>query len=153
QFNSVTIAYDISLIKLSSPTTFTDRISPRYVLLPSMRSSMQEKDASPPGWGQTNGAIQNGSTKLQQASLPLLAITDCQRYWGSRIQPTMICAGASGVSSCQGDAGGPLVCQRNGAGPWPVSCPGKFPCSVYSPVVYSRITALRSWLDQTVAAY
>lgn len=39
---------------------------------------------------------------LQQTALPLLSPDQCKRYWGyNRITDAMICAGASGVSSCQ----------------------------------------------------
>lgn len=39
---------------------------------------------------------------LQQTALPLLTPTQCKQYWGyNRISDAMICAGASGVSSCQ----------------------------------------------------
>lgn len=37
---------------------------------------------------------------LQQAALPLLTNDQCRRYWGSKITNLMICAGASGASSC-----------------------------------------------------
>ncbi|PIO35917.1 hypothetical protein AB205_0201140 [Aquarana catesbeiana] len=91
--------------------------------------------------------------KLQQVSLPLLANADCQRYFSTKIQASMICAGASGASSCMGDSGGPLVCQRNGA--WTLAGVvsfGSSSCSPSSPGVYARVTTLRSWVDQTVAA-
>ena len=38
--------------------------------------------------------------KLQQATLPILSNADCQEFWGSKITDVMICAGASGISSC-----------------------------------------------------
>lgn len=39
---------------------------------------------------------------LQQTALPLLSPDQCKQYWGyNRITDAMICAGASGVSSCQ----------------------------------------------------
>ena len=38
--------------------------------------------------------------RLQQAALPLLSNADCKKFWGSKITDVMICAGASGVSSC-----------------------------------------------------
>lgn len=38
--------------------------------------------------------------KLQQAALPLLSNAECKKFWGSKITDVMICAGASGVSSC-----------------------------------------------------
>lgn len=39
---------------------------------------------------------------LQQTALPLLSPAQCRQYWGyNRITDAMICAGSSGVSSCQ----------------------------------------------------
>lgn len=38
--------------------------------------------------------------KLQQATLPILSNADCREFWGSKITDVMICAGASGISSC-----------------------------------------------------
>lgn len=37
---------------------------------------------------------------LQQAALPLLTNDQCRGYWGNKISNLMICAGASGASSC-----------------------------------------------------
>lgn len=122
---------------------------------------------------------------LQQAALPLLTNEQCRQFWGSKITDLMICAGASGASSCmvglrlkyvcpckpnivavescslliiffvpfQGDSGGPLVCEKAGA--WTlvgiVSWGSGF-CSVSSPGVYARVTMLRAWMDQIIAA-
>lgn len=38
--------------------------------------------------------------KLQQAALPIVSSADCKSYWGSKVTDVMICAGASGVSTC-----------------------------------------------------
>ncbi|XP_015225035.1 PREDICTED: chymotrypsin A-like [Cyprinodon variegatus] len=90
---------------------------------------------------------------LQQAALPLLTNSQCSTYWGSQITDLMICAGASGASSCMGDSGGPLVCQKNGA--WTlvgIVSWGSSRCSTSSPGVYARVTKLRAWADQIIAA-
>merc|ERR1712142_753058 len=93
------------------------------------------------------------SNKLQQAALPLLSNEQCKRHWGSNISDVMICAGADGASSCMGDSGGPLVCEKDnmwtlvGIVSW-----GSSRCSTSTPGVYARVTELRGWVDQILAA-
>ncbi|EMP31383.1 Chymotrypsinogen B [Chelonia mydas] len=96
---------------------------------------------------------QNTPDKLQQVALPLLTKTQCKTYWGFRIADVMICAGAAGASSCMGDSGGPLVCQQDGA--WTlvgIVSWGSSTCSPSKPGVYARVTKLRAWIDQIIAA-
>nr|DBA29546.1 TPA: hypothetical protein GDO54_009768 [Pyxicephalus adspersus] len=151
-YNSQTTSNDITLIKLSSPATYNNRVSPVCLAAGADVFNGGERCVTT-GWGYTNAAIQVTPAKLQQVALPLLTNTECQRYWGSKIQSSMICAGASGASSCMGDSGGPLVCQRNGV--WTLAgivSWGSSSCNTSSPGVYARVTVLRSWVDQTVAA-
>uniref|UniRef100_H2R0H0 chymotrypsin n=1 Tax=Pan troglodytes TaxID=9598 RepID=H2R0H0_PANTR len=91
--------------------------------------------------------------KLQQAALPLLSNAECKKSWGRRITDVMICAGASGVSSCKGDSGGPLVCQKDGA--WTlvgIVSWGSRTCSTTTPAVYARVTKLIPWVQKILAA-
>ncbi|KAJ8785812.1 hypothetical protein J1605_006772 [Eschrichtius robustus] len=85
--------------------------------------------------------------KLQQATLPIVSNADCRKYWGSKVTDMMICAGASGISSCMGDSGGPLVCQKDGA--WTlvgIVSWGSSRCGPFSPGVYTRITKFIPWV-------
>ncbi|XP_053199208.1 complement factor I-like [Scomber japonicus] len=62
------------------------------------------------GWGlQTPGGRR--AQYLQWANVSL--IEDCQRFHSDDIKPGMLCAGAldGSVDACQGDNGGPLVCE------------------------------------------
>lgn len=53
----------------------------------------------------------------------------------------------------QGDSGGPLVCEKDGA--WTlvgIVSWGSSRCSTTTPAVYARVTMLRGWVDQILAA-
>ncbi|EPQ05501.1 Chymotrypsinogen 2 [Myotis brandtii] len=90
--------------------------------------------------------------KLQQAALPLLSNAECKKFWGNKITDVMVCAGASGVSSCMGDSGGPLVCQKDGT--WTlvgIVSWGSGTCSTSTPAVYARVTELMPWVEEILA--
>ncbi|XP_067458848.1 chymotrypsinogen 2-like isoform X2 [Thunnus thynnus] len=142
---------DIQLIKLASPAQINRRVSP-VCLAETTDNVPAGITCMTTGWGQTssNGDLAN---RLQQAALPLLTNSECRRFFGSSITSKMICAGANGTSSCSGDSGGPLVCQKAGA--WTlvgVVSFGSADCDTMSPGVYARVTALRAWIDRTIAA-
>uniref|UniRef100_A0ABI7W2D1 Peptidase S1 domain-containing protein n=2 Tax=Felis catus TaxID=9685 RepID=A0ABI7W2D1_FELCA len=152
KFNMLTVRNDITLLKLATPARFSETVSP--VCLPAAT------DEFPPGllcattgWGKTKHNANKTPDKLQQAALPLLSNADCKKFWGSKITDVMICAGASGVSSCMGDSGGPLVCQKDGA--WTlvgIVSWGSGTCSTSVPAVYARVTKLIPWVQEILAA-
>ncbi|XP_014704306.2 chymotrypsinogen 2-like isoform X1 [Equus asinus] len=151
-YSSLTIRNDITLVKLASSARLSNTVSP--VCLPSANDNFPAGTLSvTTGWGKTQYDASKTPDKLQQAVLPLLSNTDCKKYWGSKIANSMVCAGASGVSSCNGDSGGPLVAQKNGA--WTlvgIVSWGSSVCSTSTPAVYTRVTEFVSWIQQTLAA-
>ncbi|XP_069802771.1 chymotrypsinogen A-like [Dendropsophus ebraccatus] len=152
-YSDSTLTNDIALVKLTSAATITTRVSPVCIAASADVFSVGERCVTT-GWGYINGITQTSPSKLQQVTLPLLSDTECQRYWGDQIQSNMICAGASKADACKGDSGGPLVCQRDGT--WILTGIVSFGspiCYGYIPGVYARVTALRSWMDQTIATY
>ncbi|XP_004600926.2 chymotrypsinogen 2-like [Sorex araneus] len=146
-----TINYDIALLKLATPARFSETVS--AVCLPSEADSFPAGSVcATSGWGKTKYNNANTPDRLQQASLPLLANYECKKFWGNTITDLMVCAGASGVSSCMGDYGGPLVCQKDGA--WTLVGIVSFfsgVCSTSMPGVYSRVTELMPWVRQILA--
>ncbi|XP_078067111.1 chymotrypsinogen A-like [Mustelus asterias] len=150
-WNSNTINYDITLVKLSSPVTFNQQVSP-VCLAGASDIVSAGKMCVTTGWGLTNSNAFGTPCILQQTSLPILSKTQCQKYWGNMISDVMVCAGASGASSCMGDSGGPLVCQERGA--WTlvgIVSWGSGSCSTRRPGVYARVNEFSNWIDQTLA--
>ncbi|XP_032892385.1 chymotrypsin B-like [Amblyraja radiata] len=146
-----TINNDITLVKLSSPVTFSAEVSP-VCLASAQKTFAPGKMCVTTGWGLTRPSAFRTPCILQQASLPLLSNVQCQNFWGNKISEVMVCAGASGASSCMGDSGGPLVCQEGaswyltGIVSW-----GSGRCSTSIPGVYARVAELRGWIDEILA--
>ncbi|GCB61926.1 chymotrypsinogen 2-like [Scyliorhinus torazame] len=151
-WNPYTINNDVTLVKLTSPVKFTNRISP--VCLASAPADFPGgKLCVTSGWGLTQSSASNTPCQLQQAALPLLTTAQCQNTWGNKISEFMICAGGAGATSCMGDSGGPLVCQDGGA--WylvGIVSWGSGYCSTRIPAVYARVTEFHSWIVETMAA-
>ncbi|KAK1789754.1 hypothetical protein P4O66_015658 [Electrophorus voltai] len=151
-YNGYTINNDITLIKLASPAKLNIHVSPVCVAETSDNFPGGMKCVTT-GWGLMRYNAINTPPRLQQAALPLLTNTDCQRYWGNKITKKMICAGASGVSSCMGDSGGPLVCQKSGA--WTlvgIVSWGSGNCNTSMPGVYGRVAEFRSFIEETITS-
>ncbi|XP_074864380.1 chymotrypsin-like protease CTRL-1 isoform X2 [Carettochelys insculpta] len=150
-WNPQTLSDDITLVKLASPAQLGPRVSP--VCLASASESLPAGlTCVTTGWGRTSSSTNNGALQLQQVALPLVTVSQCQQYWGSRITSSMICGGGAGASSCQGDSGGPLVCLKGGA--WTligIVSWGTSNCNVQAPAVYARVSVFRSWIDSVLA--
>ncbi|XP_012661621.1 chymotrypsinogen B [Otolemur garnettii] len=152
KFSIFTVRNDITLLKLATPARFSQTVS--AVCLPSADDDFPAGTlCATTGWGKTKYNAPQTPDKLQQAALPLLSNTECKKFWGNKITDVMVCAGASGVSSCMGDSGGPLVCQKDGA--WTlvgIVSWGSGTCSTSSPGVYARVTELMPWVQEILAA-
>ncbi|XP_071978926.1 serine protease 27-like [Engystomops pustulosus] len=117
--------WDIALVKLESPVTFTSHIIP--ICLPSASIPLPNGlECWVTGWGHidNNDPLPAPET-LQKVTVPLIDHKTCDEMYhkGSDLSDsitivydTMICAGyiEGGRDACQGDSGGPLVCKVNG---------------------------------------
>uniref|UniRef100_S4RXU3 chymotrypsin n=1 Tax=Petromyzon marinus TaxID=7757 RepID=S4RXU3_PETMA len=154
QWDSYNINNDIMLLKLAQPAQIVDRVSP--VCLPAASDVFADNMMCvTSGWAMCAFTAFNTPPILQQTALPIVPTATCQQKWGTVnvITSVMICAGGAGASSCMVNSGGPLVCEKNGV--WNlvgIVSWGSSSCSTSMPAVYARVTALRSWMDQTMAA-
>ncbi|XP_067872539.1 transmembrane protease serine 9 isoform X2 [Heterodontus francisci] len=151
-FSVFSLDSDIALLELSKPVTLSKVIQPACVPSSSHRFSEGTK-CYITGWG-TKAEMGFLSNLLQKAEVDLISDHLCSKLYGSQISPTMFCAGRlnGGVDTCQGDSGGPLVCRESsgkwflvGITSWGVGC-----ARANAPGVYSRITALRSFIAHYV---
>ncbi|XP_027146977.1 transmembrane protease serine 3-like [Larimichthys crocea] len=152
-YNSITLDYDIALIKLKESLVFSGSVQP--ICLP---NHGEEFEAGTmcwiSGWGATemDGAGE-ASIMLRSAKVPLISTETCNHpyIYNGDISPWMICAGylEGGTDTCYGDSGGPLGCEDSsvwklvGATSWTIGCALK-----YRPGVYARVTAALSWIHQ-----
>ncbi|XP_073673545.1 chymotrypsin-like protease CTRL-1 [Garra rufa] len=139
---------DIALLKLSSSVQMTSYVSP--ICLPSSFTTIRSGTLCViTGWGATESV--SNPRFLQEATVPILSQTQCRQYWRNAITDAMICAGASGASSCEGDSGGPLMCESSGV--WyqvGIVSWGHTSCSTSRPVVYTRVSYFRKWITDTI---
>ncbi|XP_016891320.1 chymotrypsin-like elastase family member 2A [Cynoglossus semilaevis] len=149
---------DIALIKLSSPVTLSDTISP--ACLPEEDVTLAH--GSPcyvTGWGRlyTDGPL---ADVLQQGLLPVVGHDICSQddWWSVLATDKMVCAGGGGITAgCNGDSGGPLNCQ-NTDGSWDVHGVVSFGsgqgCNVVQkPTVFTKVSSYISWINTVMTNY
>jgi len=150
-YNAPTFENDLTLIKLKLPPP--GRVIP---LASASTTILGSQPLEVTGWGNTseNG---RGSEVLLKATVPYVssAVCNTRESYNGEIKDGMMCAGVreGGIDSCQGDSGGPLV-WRTPDGPVLVGvvshgygCARKLKYGVYT-----RVSAYRDWIDQTLAA-
>ncbi|KAM7005626.1 elastase-1-like [Tautogolabrus adspersus] len=148
--SSVANGFDIALLRLSSDATLNS-----YAQLGSLPPSGQILPHNNlcyiTGWGRTStgGSL---PSQLKQAYLPLVGHETCSRgdWWGSTVQPTMVCGGGGAEAGCNGDSGGPLNCLVNGN--YYVhgiaSFVSGYGCNYpKKPTVFTRVSAYIDWMD------
>ncbi|XP_049777111.1 tryptase beta-2-like [Schistocerca cancellata] len=155
-FDNRSLAHDIALLRLRAPARRRPHID--VVCVPRLRAAHPPPGAACviTGWGRRTEDSDH-SVVLKEISVPLWKNTDCERmlrrHFGPRysLPDTAICAGAEGRDACDGDGGGPLVCEQNGR--WyqvgvisfGVGCGRR-----NTPGVYTRVAMYEQWIMDTV---
>ncbi|XP_032769175.1 testisin [Rattus rattus] len=150
--------YDIALLKLSSPVTYSNFIQP--ICLPNSTYKFANRtDCWVTGWG----AIGEDESlplpnNLQEVQVAIINNTMCNHLFKKpdfrvNIWGDMVCAGSpeGGKDACFGDSGGPLVCNQDtvwyqvGVVSWGIGCgrPNR-------PGVYTNISHHYNWIRLTM---
>uniref|UniRef100_A0A8B9NUN2 Peptidase S1 domain-containing protein n=1 Tax=Accipiter nisus TaxID=211598 RepID=A0A8B9NUN2_9AVES len=155
-YNPDTADYDVAVLELKRPVTFTTYIQP--VCLPDAGHHFPtSKKCLISGWGYLKEDFLVKPEFLQKATVELLDQTLCSSLYSHVLTDRMMCAGylEGKVDSCQGDSGGPLVCQEPsgkfflaGIVSWGIGC-----AEARRPGVYTRVTKLRNWILDAISAF
>ncbi|XP_075592296.1 transmembrane protease serine 9 [Balearica regulorum gibbericeps] len=155
-YNADTADYDVAVLELKRPVTFTKYIQP--VCLPEAGHHFPtSKKCLISGWGYLKEDFLVKPEFLQKATVELLDQTLCSSLYSHALTDRMLCAGylEGKIDSCQGDSGGPLVCQEPsgkfflaGIVSWGIGC-----AEARRPGVYTRVTKLRDWILDAISAF
>ncbi|XP_073706508.1 ST14 transmembrane serine protease matriptase a [Garra rufa] len=148
-YNPYTYDYDIALMELDSPVTYSATIRP--ICLPTSKDVFPTGETvTITGWGATREGG-SGATVLQKAKVRIINSTVCDTLMNGQITSRMICAGnlAGGVDACQGDSGGPMTYPTNdrtflaGVVSWGDGCARKD-----KPGIYTNVPKFRGWIKE-----
>ncbi|XP_020300249.1 trypsin-1-like [Pseudomyrmex gracilis] len=146
-YDEDTYDYDVALIKLSAALKLSSKAKVVDLATPSTNIKTGSK-AIVTGWGKTS--LNGQSSKvLQTLTVPVIDQEICRKIFVRHriVTSTMLCAGytTGGKDTCQGDSGGPLVHNgvQIGIVSWGAQC-----ASVGYPGVYTRVSAIRSWITK-----
>ncbi|XP_022218651.2 serine protease 1-like [Drosophila obscura] len=147
-YNSIVLRNDISLIKTPA-VAFTAAIN--KINLPAISSSYSTyagQTAVASGFGKTSDASTSVASNLQYAELTVIPNAECANTFGTLIvTDRVICVGTyNGVSTCNGDSGGPLALKDIQIGV--VSFGSSAGCEVGSPAGFTRVTYYLEWIKE-----
>ncbi|XP_059195612.1 mast cell protease 4-like [Centropristis striata] len=115
-YTTVGKGYDIMLLKLSKKAELDNSIT----TIPLPRPTENIRDGTQcrvAGWGstRTGGAAVD---ELRVVDVSIIKERVCEKLWGNNLPAHVICAGGKETKKgfCQGDAGGPLVCNGKAVG-------------------------------------
>lgn len=101
-FDMATYENDIAILKILRPALFNSYIWP--LCLPPVGDTWEGKSAVVVGWGtQFYGGPH--SSILMEVTVPIWSNKECQKKYAHKIHDSVICAGTTGLDSCQGDSG------------------------------------------------
>ncbi|MEK2491122.1 serine protease [Kitasatospora purpeofusca] len=143
-YNPSTIDYDLALLRLTKALPLGTGIA--IVPLAVDGDDPSAGTARVSGWGATStgGPL---AAAARTVAVPVVGRAKCRTEYGATvITDRMLCAGedAGGKDACQGDSGGPLVLSGVLVG---ISSWGRGCGLAGFAGVYTRVGALRSWID------
>ncbi|XP_015249889.1 PREDICTED: duodenase-1-like [Cyprinodon variegatus] len=137
---------DIMILKLSAKASSKGK-HVQTIPLPKAGTKLRfDQICTVAGWGLTeDNTIVD---VLRSVKLSVVSQRVCQWRWNFRLPPNVICASGNGhiKGDCDGDSGGPLIC--NGVGMGVVSYGAKGCRAPYAPNVYTDVSKYIGWINE-----
>ncbi|KAI3387680.1 hypothetical protein SNEBB_005283 [Seison nebaliae] len=148
-YNSITLANDIALVKLEKDIPFTKYHMNGCEL---EDVNLMNMECIVKGWG---SLYYQGSSvsKHREVTVPILTDTQCKKKYPGKINlDHQFCAGLknSNKDSCQGDSGGPLSCRYKGSSKWYLTGLVSYGIDCGNGGVYTKLSGYRTWLTNTM---
>lgn len=152
---------DIALLRLAESVQFSDFVKP--ICLPTTTSLRMDTFLNTAmdvaGWGSTETS--SSSFVKLKATLKVKDLDACRAKYaqlnGIKLDSTQLCAGGeSGIDTCRGDSGGPLMFQDdvNGKAAYylvGIVSYGPTPCGLSGwPAIYTRVGAFIDWIEKNM---
>jgi len=163
-FNTNTLDYDVAILTLRESAPIKNRGSNvKTICLPKERTpalNYEGYECIVAGWGALSPQGFKQPDELQKVKVKVWKNSKCEKNYKAEvpggITDNMMCANLPDRDSCQGDSGGPLFtcgydadsCTQVGIVSWGISC-----AKEKYPGVYSRVTALKEWVDRITRCY
>ncbi|CAG0883904.1 unnamed protein product [Darwinula stevensoni] len=118
-FDNATLVHDIALLQLARPAQRRANIDAVCMPKPNQASNATGQPCYVTGWGRLTEDTDH-SLVLKEIKVPMWNHVACEQALRLQFGPTyslpdtVICAGAEGRDACDGDGGGPLVCEKEG---------------------------------------
>ncbi|XP_058122550.1 trypsin 3A1-like [Anopheles ziemanni] len=149
-FNFVNFNYNLALLKMQRNFAYELRIK-CIKLVDSDATLPEDQQIEVTGYGSSDPTVPAQDAKLRLVDVTIVEQTKCflQYVWDGElgISNNMFCAAGEGRDACQYDAGGPAVYQDRLVG---IISHGRYCADPEQPGIYTRISALRNWIDKTI---
>ncbi|XP_037093658.1 melanization protease 1-like [Pollicipes pollicipes] len=156
-------AHDIALVQMSRAIPTTNFVRPICLPLDIGRLQGGQNAAVGQrtyivGWGRSEESVGSFTPVLQEAAINVVPKSSCERLFRRSLKSTglgnRVCAGNSGIDTCRGDSGGPLMVHDGTGRKWylvGVTSFGTRDCG-RNPAVYTRVTDYVDWVRDSLRA-
>ncbi|XP_035266743.1 granzyme B-like isoform X1 [Anguilla anguilla] len=139
--------FDIMLLKLQRNATINKNV--KVIPLPKKGETVPENTKClMSGWGRKkpDGPAQDF---LQEVVLSVLSNKNCKKVWQENfVGNRMMCTRYDGKGICEGDSGGPLICNNK---PHGIASFMSTPCNEAYPNVYMKVSYFIPWIEETMS--